>query len=139
MMVVGQRLQELTRGPFLLLRRIREWAHALIGRFDIRVSGPDVRVGSLSGGNQQKVVVSRCLSEKPDLIVAVNPTRGLDLKATQFVRHQLRSASDAGAAIALFTTDLDELFELADRRLFMSGGQLKEAEHAGAMLGGGSA
>ncbi len=139
MAVVGTRLPSMTRGPFLLARRLRAWATDLIDRFDIRVSGPDEKVRALSGGNQQKVVVSRALSEQPSLVVAVNPTRGLDLKAAQFVRDQLRSASDQGAAVALFTTDLDELFKVADRRFFMSGGDLKAADRAEGMLGGSSA
>ena len=135
MTVVGQRLPELVTGPFLRMRQIKAWATELIRKFDIRVRGPEARVGALSGGNQQKVVVSRAIAERPELVVAVNPTRGLDLKATQFVREQLRRASDEGAAVALFTTDLDELFELADRRLFMTGGELREADKAEAMFG----
>jgi simple sugar transport system ATP-binding protein len=135
MLVTGQRIPELTKGPFLQRRAIRDWAQQLIRRFDIRVSGPEERVGSLSGGNQQKVVVSRSLAEQPSLVIAVNPTRGLDLKATLFVREQIVAARDAGAAVALFTTDLDELFEVADRHLFMSGGKLLAADRAEAMLG----
>jgi simple sugar transport system ATP-binding protein len=135
MLVTGQRIPELTEGPFLQRRAIRDWAQQLIRRFDIRVSGPEERVGSLSGGNQQKVVVSRSLAEQPSLVIAVNPTRGLDLKATLFVREQIVAARDAGAAVALFTTDLDELFEVADRHLFMSGGKLLAADRAEAMLG----
>ena len=136
MTVTGQRLPEFTSGPLLLVKKLRDWAKELIKSFEIRVPGPDSVVGSLSGGNQQKVVVSRSLSRQPDLVVAVNPTRGLDLRATSFVRQQLSKARDGGAAVALFTTDLDELFEISDRQLFMSAGKLVEPKDATSMLGG---
>ena len=135
MLVTGQSLPQLRRGPFLIRKTIRKWAEDLIRRFDIRVAGPEELVGSLSGGNQQKVVVSRAFAEQPSLVVAVNPTRGLDLRATQFVREELLKARDGGAAVALFTTDLDELFEVADRLLFMTGGRLVAAEKPESMLG----
>jgi simple sugar transport system ATP-binding protein len=135
MTITGQRSPAFTRGPFLLLKELRAWAIRLIEQFDIRVPGPRSVVGSLSGGNQQKVVVSRALASTPDLVVAVNPTRGLDFRAAEFVRQQLLGARDSGAAVALFTTDLDELFEVSDRQVFMSGGPLLTADSASALLG----
>jgi simple sugar transport system ATP-binding protein len=89
-------------------------AAQLISLYGIRAQGPTQRVGSLSGGNQQKVILARELSRHPRVIVAAEPTRGLDLEATRFVHDQLRAAAAGGAAITLITSDLDEAFALAD-------------------------
>jgi ABC-type uncharacterized transport system ATPase subunit len=89
-------------------------AAELIERFDIRAQSPQQRAGSLSGGNQQKVILARELERKPEIIVAAEPTRGLDIEATRFVHHELRAAAARGAAILLITSDLDEAFALGD-------------------------
>jgi simple sugar transport system ATP-binding protein len=86
-------------------------AAELIERYSIRARGPLQRAGSLSGGNQQKVILARELDRRPDVIVASEPTRGLDLESTQFVHNVLR---ESGAAVLLITSDLDEAFALAD-------------------------
>ena len=101
-----------------------EWASAVVTQFDVRVGGLGDPAGSLSGGNQQKTIAGRVLSQKPDLVVAMSPTRGLDLKATEFVRSQLVAAASRGAAVLLISADLDELAEVADRVKYMSRGQL---------------
>ncbi len=134
--VTGQNDPAFTRGPFLRTDSLRKWARGLIAKFEIRASGPSARVGGLSGGNQQKVVVARALAQQPDLVVAVNPTRGLDLRATQYVREKIRDARDGGAAVALFTTDLDELYALSTRKVFMSRGRFVEALDASSLVGG---
>jgi len=89
-------------------------AEDLIARFGIRASGPRQRAGTLSGGNQQKLVLARELDRNPEVVVAAEPTRGLDLEATAFVHDQLRTAAANGAAILLITSDLDEAFALAE-------------------------
>jgi len=89
-------------------------AGELIERFDIRAQSPLQRAGSLSGGNQQKVILARELERKPEIIVAAEPTRGLDIEATRFVHDELRAAAARGAAILLITSDLDEAFALGD-------------------------
>lgn len=124
LLISGHRDPAHSWGPWLRLKGIRVWAQGLIDRFSIKVERPEDRVGDLSGGNQQKVVVSRALETIPDLLVAVNPTRGLDLKATQFVHEQILHAREEGAAVVLVSTDLDELAALADRTLFLSRGEL---------------
>jgi simple sugar transport system ATP-binding protein len=126
LLISGHRRRELSWGPWLRLRRIRAWAQSLIERFSIKVDRPEDRVGGLSGGNQQKVVVSRALENTPDLLIAVNPTRGLDLKSTAFVHDQILKAREAGAAVVLISTDLDELAALADRTLYLSRGELSD-------------
>ncbi|MCW5938609.1 MAG: ABC transporter ATP-binding protein [Fimbriimonadaceae bacterium] len=122
----------LSVGRFWRPRAVRSWADALRERFDVRSAGATSLVGSLSGGNQQKVVVARVLSQRPDLLVAVNPTRGLDLKAVDFVHGQLREAARAGSGIVLISTDLDELEALADRTVFLQSGRLTDRLVGGA-------
>jgi simple sugar transport system ATP-binding protein len=99
-------------------------AAELIERFDIRARSPLQRAGSLSGGNQQKVILARELERKPEIIVAAEPTRGLDIEATRFVHDELRAAAARGAAILLITSDLDEAFALGDAIHVMYRGSL---------------
>jgi simple sugar transport system ATP-binding protein len=89
-------------------------AAELIERFDIRAQSPLQRAGSLSGGNQQKVILAREFERDPEIIVAAEPTRGLDIEATRFIHDELRAASARGTAILLITSDLDEAFALGD-------------------------
>jgi simple sugar transport system ATP-binding protein len=106
---------EFRRGPLLLWPRLRERANGLIRRFDIRATGPDVPVRALSGGNQQKVVVARALADAPRVVVAANPTRGLDVGAIAYVHDSLRRVQAAGAAVILISTELEEVLSLSDR------------------------
>jgi simple sugar transport system ATP-binding protein len=99
----------------------------LIGRFDIRCGNVAEPVGSLSGGNQQKVVLARELAGMPHIVIAVNSTRGLDIGATAFVLQQLLDARAAGAAILLIHSDLDELLSISDRVLVMYNGTLRDS------------
>jgi simple sugar transport system ATP-binding protein len=108
-------------------RAARSHTAELLQEFDIVAPGPDVRASSLSGGNQQKLIVARELSRKPAVIVAENPTRGLDVSATASILTRLRAAADAGAAVLFHSIDLDEVLHLADRVIVMSRGFLTEA------------
>lgn len=119
-------------------KEILPWAKRLVSEYDVKTSGPSQGVRELSGGNQQKIVVARNLDPNPDVVVAVNPTRGLDLKASAFVYDQLRDARNRGAAVILVSADLDELYSVADRVCFMSSGTLTEAGSAASLLGGAS-
>lgn len=87
----------------------------LLDEFGIRATGPNAPARSLSGGNQQKVVLARAFEARPKLIVAENPTRGLDLQATAFVHDQLRGYARRGGSVIFYSTDLDEVLALADR------------------------
>ncbi len=98
----------------------------LLGQFDVRAAGMDVLAADLSGGNQQKLVLARELDLAPALIVAENPTRGLDVAATEAVLERLRGARDAGAAVVLYSADLDEVIDLADRVLVVHSGVVRE-------------
>jgi simple sugar transport system ATP-binding protein len=96
----------------------------LIGAYGIKARGSDVLASSLSGGNQQKVVVARTLAARPKLIVAENPARGLDVGAAREVFERLGAAAAAGAAVIFHSTDLDEVMAWADRVVVMSAGRL---------------
>jgi simple sugar transport system ATP-binding protein len=98
-------------------------AREVIERFDVRPADPGAIVDALSGGNQQKVVVGRALGAHPKLIVAYQPTRGIDVGAATLVQSRLIEARNAGAAVLLISFELDEIFALSDRVLVMCGGR----------------
>jgi ABC-type uncharacterized transport system ATPase subunit len=100
---------------------------AVIDRFAIVAPSPNVEARTLSGGNQQRLVVGRELEDPVDLVVADNPTRGLDLRATTFVHDQLRTAAERGAAVVFHSSDLDEILAVASRVLVVFEGRVTEA------------
>jgi ABC-type uncharacterized transport system ATPase subunit len=109
-----------------LLRRkaIREHARRLLVEYDVRPANPDLPVRSLSGGNQQKLVLARELSRDPRVLVAANPTQGLDVGAAEYVHRQLLDVREKGNAIVLVSHDLDELLKLSDRILVLYRGRI---------------
>jgi general nucleoside transport system ATP-binding protein len=112
----------------------------LLRDFDVRASGPDARAGQLSGGNQQRLVLARELASNPPAIVAENPTRGLDVPATESVHQLLRREAARGAGVLLYSSDLDEVLGVADRVVVMREGRVHpvgmDREEVGrAMLG----
>jgi len=115
------------RNGLLDLKAIKAEAVKLIERFSIRVGGPNYAVGTLSGGNMQKVVVARELAEQPKLLLVNQPTRGVDLGATQFIWRTITDARDAGAAVLLSSADLSELMALSDRLLVFYRGRIVAA------------
>ena len=115
------------RGGLLDRKAIKLNAQKLIDRFSIRVGGPGIAVGTLSGGNMQKVVVARELSDQPKLLLVAQPTRGVDLNATQFIWKTIAAARDAGAAVLLSSADLSELLALSDRLLVFYRGRIVAA------------
>ncbi len=121
----------LARGPFLLLRRIRDRAAELIHRYDVRGGGPTTPAGLLSGGNLQKVVLGREFSGHPNVLVAAAPTRGLDVGAIETVHGYLAEAAAQGVAVLLISEDLDEVLTLADRLVVMYEGALVGEVDAG--------
>lgn len=98
----------------------------LISEFGVRAAGPDATAASLSGGNQQKLIVARALERNPAVIVAENPTRGLDVQATRAVHDRLREAAANGVAVLLYCSDLDEVLALGQRIVVMARGRLTE-------------
>ncbi|MCA1588131.1 MAG: ABC transporter ATP-binding protein [Chloroflexi bacterium] len=121
--LVLERLDDFRSGGRIDERRVHDHAVELIERFDIRAR-PDDPVATLSGGNIQKVLLARVLSRGPRLLVVSQPTRGLDVGATEYVRSQLLARRAAGAAILLVSEDLDELFALADRLIVIYEGRI---------------
>jgi simple sugar transport system ATP-binding protein len=110
-------------GPLLDERRIRRTAEELIERFQIKAQ-PGDPVATLSGGNVQKVLLARVLAREPKALVVAQPTQGLDVGATEYVRAQLAAQRDAGAAVLLVSDDLEELLALADRLIVMYEGEI---------------
>jgi len=135
-----------SRGALIDRERARTDTRAIIERLDVRAASPDVAVGTLSGGNQQKLVVVRALIDEPQFVLAYQPTRGIDVGAAALVQSQLMKARNAGAAILLISFELDEIFALADRVLVMYRGTIageftrERADRAtiGRLMAGGS-
>jgi simple sugar transport system ATP-binding protein len=106
---------------------LRAETASLVERYDVRGGAPSVRARHLSGGNQQKLVVGRELEGAPSALVVENPSRGLDFNATDAVHARLRAARDAGAAVVVYSPDLDELLVLADRVIVVHAGRVSDA------------
>ncbi len=138
-LIAGYKDAELRNGPLLLRRKVREWASSLVQTYKIKVQSLEDQASSLSGGNQQKIVVSREISNRPELLVAVNPTRGLDFNATRFVLDSIRETASAGAAVVLISTDADEIDAIADRTIYISAGKLVEGTLKSTLAGEGGA
>ena len=112
-------------GKVLLKRQaIEERSDRLINMFDIRPPRRDVAAWHLSGGNQQKVIIARELAHDPEVLVANQPTRGLDVAAMEYVYHHLLEARSQGKAIVLISMELDEVLTLSDRILVMYNGRI---------------
>jgi simple sugar transport system ATP-binding protein len=143
-------LREYRRRPFarfgLISRdRIRARARELLDEYDVRGGDCDALASSLSGGNQQKCVIAREVAEEPQVLVAAQPTRGLDVGAIEFVHRRLVEERDEGRAILLVSLELDEIRSLSDRILVIYEGRIvgeyspdaSEDELGIAMTGGG--
>ena len=114
-----------TKAGFLKRGPIREYAERLIESYDIRSGqGPITAARSMSGGNQQKAIIAREVDKKPELLVAVQPTRGLDVGAIESVHKQLIAQRDAGKACLLVSLELDEVMDVPDRILVMYEGEI---------------
>jgi simple sugar transport system ATP-binding protein len=111
-------------GPIIHAKETAENATTLIARFDIAARGPKTLARELSGGNIQKVLLARELSGHPKLLVAASPTRGLDVSATDSVRHILVESAASGVGVLLFSEDLEEVLDLSDRIAVMYGGHV---------------
>ncbi|WP_214627158.1 ABC transporter ATP-binding protein [Paenibacillus agaridevorans] len=115
---------EYGRYGFVDFKAMDKLAADLVGEYDVRLSGIHTDARALSGGNQQKAIIGRELHKDPDLIIAVQPTRGLDIGAIEFVHNRLVEARNGGKAILLVSFELDELYALSDRIAVMYEGKL---------------
>lgn len=118
-----ERLDQVTRGGLLEHKKLRQEAETLIAAYTIKAK-PGDRVRTLSGGNVQKIILARTLSQEPRLIVAAQPTRGLDIGATAYVQEKLLESVARGAAVFIVSDDLDEVLRLSHRILVIHAGKL---------------
>jgi simple sugar transport system ATP-binding protein len=133
-------------GIVLRIKAIFDWARRLITEFDIRTPSASTPARNLSGGNQQKIIVAREMATDPRVMLAAQPTRGVDIGAIEFIHRRLVAERDAGAAILLVSAELDEIQSLSDRIAVMYEGQIVSIEPPDAteerlgllMTGGGS-
>jgi ABC-type uncharacterized transport system ATPase subunit len=113
-----------TGGVVFSQDEVESHASELVERFDIRTPSVDTNGGSLSGGNQQKMVVAREFGRKPQLLIAAQPTRGIDVGSIEFIHQQIVAQRDAGAAVLLVSAELDEITALSDRIVVMYKGEV---------------
>ena len=111
-------------GTLLRRKNIKSYGQRMVERYNIFCKDPDEAVSSLSGGNIQKVVLARELSSHPEVIIADQPTRGVDVGATEFIRRELLQLRDEGKCVFLVSSDLNELLGLADRLIVLYGGRI---------------
>ena len=110
---------------FIRKDKVREYSDRLIGQYDVRSGQGSVTIArSMSGGNQQKAIIAREIDRDPKLLVAVQPTRGLDVGAIEYIHHQIVAQRDAGKAVLLVSLELDEVMNLSDRILVMYEGEV---------------
>jgi simple sugar transport system ATP-binding protein len=123
---------------------VRAFAQAAIDRFNVKAAGPDAAARSLSGGNLQKFIVGREILQGPRVMIAAQPTRGVDIGASAQIRQALIDLRDAGVAVLLVSEELDELFDLCDKIAVMARGRLSplipvrqtSAQELGLLMGG---
>ncbi len=125
--MVLQRFREpqFEKGGFIRFDAVRDYAQRLIQQYDVRSGqGPVTKVRSMSGGNQQKAIIARELDREKPLVVAVQPTRGLDVGAIEYIHSQLVRQRDEGKAVLLVSLELDEVMSLSDRILVLYEGEI---------------
>ena len=131
----------------MLFRKIRQACRQAIKVYEIKTPSTETLVKSLSGGNIQKLVLARELSRAPGVLIAAQPTRGVDIGATEYIHQRLLEERDNGTAILLISEDLDEIRALSDRIMVMYEGQIVgevenvdvDIEHLGMLMTGGTA
>jgi simple sugar transport system ATP-binding protein len=127
--------------------RLADRAHQLIEKFGIQCAGPDAPLWTLSGGNQQRVVLARELSHSPRVLVAAQPTRGLDVGAIEYMTHQLTETAANGVGVLLISSELEEILDLSHRIIVMSRGSIVgemardaiDLDRLGLLMGGAAA
>jgi general nucleoside transport system ATP-binding protein len=142
--LVLDRIGSTARMGLIDRKRMRARAVELMREFDIQAAGPDAPFGSLSGGNQQRVVLARELGHRPTVLVAAQPTRGLDVGAIEYMSNRLRAAAESGIAVLLISTELEEILALSSRIVVLSRGRAigelarheATSERLGLLLGG---
>ncbi len=119
-----ERLAAYCQGLFLRSGAMLQSTHDLMQRFDVRPPNPNLRSSKFSGGNQQKLILAREFNQAPKVLLVGQPTRGVDIGAIEFIHEQLRALRDAGCAILLVSTELEEILALSDRVIVMNQGHI---------------
>jgi general nucleoside transport system ATP-binding protein len=119
-----ERLAAYCKGLFLRSGAMLKDTNDLMQRFDVRPPNPQLRSSKFSGGNQQKLILAREFNQAPKVLLVGQPTRGVDIGAIEFIHEQLRALRDAGCAILLVSTELEEILALSDRVIVMNQGQI---------------
>jgi simple sugar transport system ATP-binding protein len=138
------RIDTVARAGFISRSEQRRVADSLMGEFEVLGATSDRPFGSLSGGNQQRVILARELSHRPRVLVAAQPTRGLDVGAIEYMSRRLRAAAESGIAVLLVSTELEEILDLSDRIVVVARGRVigelarheATSERLGLLLGG---
>jgi ABC-type uncharacterized transport system ATPase subunit len=124
------RCADFSRRGALLENAVREHAQTIVAKYDVRAESIDQPMGSLSGGNQQKMLVGRELARPHSIVIAAQPTRGLDVGATHYIREQILSSRNTGKAVLLISAELDEVLELSDRIAVIYEGRIVDVRPA---------
>ncbi|MEY3123697.1 MAG: hypothetical protein RLZZ573_217, partial [Pseudomonadota bacterium] len=117
-------LPEYASGGWMDHTRMRSATAQMMERFDVRPRDPDLMSSKFSGGNQQKLVLARELGQAPKVLLVGQPTRGVDIGAIEFIYSQLRAMRDAGCAVLVVSSELDEILALSDRVIVMNQGRV---------------
>ncbi|MGM1048250.1 MAG: ABC transporter ATP-binding protein [Bacillota bacterium] len=118
------RQKEFKKGPFMDRKKLKLFAQDLMKKFDVRAANEEVLAGSLSGGNLQKVVIAREIAKNPKLLIASQPTRGVDIGAIEFIHREIIKKRDEGSAVLLVSAELSEIISLSDRIGVVYNGEL---------------
>tara|TARA_R110002110_G_scaffold214702_8_gene428387 strand:+ start:11495 stop:13036 length:1542 start_codon:yes stop_codon:yes gene_type:complete len=140
----GDVRMELTKNGFIDWAKTRAWAERIVEQYDVRTPGTWVAARALSGGNLQKFLMGRELSQSPDIIVINQPTWGVDASAAAFIRQEILDRAEEGAAVVVISQDLDDLLEVSDRFAAMNEGRMTDprptegltVDEIGMMMGG---
>ncbi len=146
MIIENYKKEPFSKRGWLQFDAIKNFAKKLVEEFDVRPADENYRSGSLSGGNQQKVIIAREISNNPDLLIAVQPTRGLDVGAIEYVHKSLVAQRDKGKAVLLISLELDEVINVSDRIAVIYEGEIvgevkadgADENELGLMMAGGS-
>ena len=146
MIIENYKKEPFSKRGWLQFDAIKSFAKKLVEEFDVRPADEDYRSGSLSGGNQQKVIIAREISNNPDLLIAVQPTRGLDVGAIEYVHKSLVAQRDKGKAVLLISLELDEVINVSDRIAVIYEGEIvgevkadgADENELGLMMAGGN-
>ena len=112
------------QGRWMRQRAMRDDTAAMMERYDVRPRNPELRSSQFSGGNQQKLVLAREALHEPQVLLVGQPTRGVDIGAIEFIHGRIRALRDAGGAVLVVSSELDEILALADRVVVMNAGRI---------------